>query len=371
METARECNTKKNDGEKNMKMISIFLTFLMILAPTVNAVPIVEVFVDEHTPSDQFIPNFITTSVENGDLELLVWYLDSNSSLHISAATERAQDLEAKRGDIFIQGVYWNKSNENLPSDIDTINIELDVKKGNHSEIILQAKTTLDKELDQTVVVQWLLLKKSVSISEHPIGPTESNVVSYHAWDSNINRTRGAENLWNHRIESETLESWNIENEELIAVVSLVSLESKRIEGSGSSEIFIPASQESERNYATSFLLISSGIIGIILVIQSEKRRQQNMPLIRPSITKRENDGNFDYFIEITTRQALVRDISIDGNSFWRCSSNEIPKEIPPRTTKKIRIRQISKHQKNQPCTIRLEVDGYQRWILDVIFPET
>ena len=95
------------------------------------------------------------------------------------------------------------------------------------------------------------------------------------------------------------------------------------------------------------------------------------MPLIRPSITKRENDGNFDYFIEITTRQALVRDISIDGNSFWRCSSNEIPKEIPPRTTKKIRIRQISKHQKNQPCTIRLEVDGYQRWILDIIFPET
>ena len=123
----------------------------------------------------------------------------------------------------------------------------------------MQAKTTLDKELDQTVVVQWLLLKKSVSISEHPIGPTESNVVSYHAWDSNINRTRGAENLWNHRIESETLESWNIENEELIAVVSLVSLESKRIEGSGSSEIFIPASQESERNHATSFLLISSG----------------------------------------------------------------------------------------------------------------
>ena len=46
VETARECNTKKNDGEKNMKMISIFLTFLMILAPTVNAVPIVEVFVD-------------------------------------------------------------------------------------------------------------------------------------------------------------------------------------------------------------------------------------------------------------------------------------------------------------------------------------
>ena len=96
VETARECNTKKNDGEKNMKMISIFLTFLMILAPTVNAVPIVEVFVDEHTPSDQFIPNFITSSVENGDLELLVWYLDLNSSLHISAATERAQDLEAK-----------------------------------------------------------------------------------------------------------------------------------------------------------------------------------------------------------------------------------------------------------------------------------
>ena len=354
-----------------MRMIGIFLTFFIILSPSVNGVPIVEIFVDENTTSDQNIPNFILSSVENGDLDLLVWYLGSNSPLHISAATERAQDLDAKIGDIFIQGVYWNKSNENLSKDIDNLDIELNVKEGNHSGIILEAKTTLEYELDQTVVLQWLLLKKSVSISEHPIGPAESNVVSYHAWDSNINRTEGAENHWTHRIESETLESWNIENEELIAIVSLISLESKRIEGSGSSEIFTTPSIENERKHATSFLLIFSGIIGSILVIQSEKRRQQNMPLIRPLISKKDNDGNYDYFIEITTRQALVKEITIDGNGFWKCSSNEIPKEIPSRTTTKIRIRKISKQGKNEPCTIRLEVDGYQRWILDIVFPGT
>ena len=76
-------------------------------------------------------------------------------------------------------------------------------------------------------------------------------------------------------------------------------------------------------------------------------------------------------FIEITTRQALVKEITIDGNGFWRCSSSEIPKEIPSRTTKRIKIRQISKKEKNGPCTIRLEVDGYERWVLDIVFPET
>ena len=117
-----------------MKMISIFLTFLMILAPTVNAVPIIEIFVDEKTPSNQNIPQVVVSSIENGDLELLVWYLDSNSSLHITAATERAQDLDAKNGDIFIQGVFWNKSNENLPNDFDNLDIELNIKQGNDNE---------------------------------------------------------------------------------------------------------------------------------------------------------------------------------------------------------------------------------------------
>jgi len=371
VETTRRYNPEKNDGEKHMKKISIFLTFFIILAPVVEAVPIVEIFVDDDTSSKQNIPQFVISSLENGDLELLVWYLDKNSSLHITAATERAEDLDAQNGDIFIQGVFWNKSNENLPIDIGSIDIELNVKHGNDIGIILEAKTTLENELDQTVVLQWLLLKKSVTISEHPLGPTESNVVSYHAWDSNINRTKGAENQWTHQIEPNSLENWDIGNEELIAIVSLISLESKEIQGAGNSEIILYQNQESQKNHATSFMLIFSGIIGSILVIQSEKRRQQDMPLIRPLIVTKNSDTDYDYFIEITTRRALVKDIIIDGNGYWRCSSNEIPKEIPTQTTKKIKIRQISKQGKSEPCTIRLEVDGYERWVLDIAFPET
>ena len=354
-----------------MKKISIILTFFIILAPVVDAVPIVEIFVDENTPSNQNIPQAVISSVENNHLELLVWYLDTESSLHIAAATERAQDLDAEIGDIFIQGVFWNQSNENLPDNIDGFDIELNVEYGNDTGIILEAKATLENELDETVVLQWLLLKKSVTTSEHPIGPTESNVVSYHAWDSNINRTKGAENRWTHQIEPNSLENWNIGNEELIAIVSLVSLESKEIQGSGNSQIFLYQNQKNERNYTTSFLLIFSGILGSILVIQSEKRRQQNMPLIRPLKMRKSSDGDYDYFIEITTRRAMVKEIIIDGNGYWRCSLNNIPKEIPPQTTEKIRIRQISKQEKNEPCTIRLEVDGYERWVLDIVFPET
>ena len=226
-----------------MKRIGIFFLFFIILVPTVDAVPIIEIFVDEKTPSNQNIPQVVVSSIENGDLELLVWYLDTNSSLHITAASERAQDLDAKNGDIFIQGVFWNKSNENLPNDFDNLDIELNIKQGNDNAIILEASTTLENELDQTVVLQWLLLKRSVTTSEHPLGPTESNVVSYHAWDSNINRTKGAENQWTHQIEPNTLESWNIGNEELIAIVSLISLESKEIEGSGSSEVILYQNQ--------------------------------------------------------------------------------------------------------------------------------
>ena len=81
-----------------MKKIGIFLLFFIILAPTVEAVPIIEIFVDEKTPSNQNIPQVVVSSIENGDLELLVWYLDTDSALHITAATERAQDLDAGQG---------------------------------------------------------------------------------------------------------------------------------------------------------------------------------------------------------------------------------------------------------------------------------
>ncbi|MEC7687879.1 MAG: hypothetical protein VX514_02430, partial [Candidatus Thermoplasmatota archaeon] len=144
-----------------MKKISIILTFFIILAPVVDAVPIIEIFVDENTPSNQNIPQAVISSVENNDLELLVWYLDTDSSLHIAAATERAQDLDAQIGDIFIQGVFWNQSDENLPNNIDGFDIELSVEYGYDTGIMLEAKTTLENELDQTVVLQWLLLKKS------------------------------------------------------------------------------------------------------------------------------------------------------------------------------------------------------------------
>ena len=147
-----------------------------------------------------------------------------------------------------------------------------------------------------------------------------------------------------HQIEPNSLENWNIGNEELIAIVSLVSLESKEVKGSGNSQIFLYQNQKNERNYTTSFLLIFRN--SSILVIQSEKRRQQNMPLIRPLIIKKNSDRDYDYFIEITTRRALVKEIMIDGNGYWRCSPNKIPKEIPSQTTEKIKIRQISKQEK-------------------------
>ena len=54
-----------------MKNVAIFLTFFIILVPIVDAVPLVEIFVDENTPSNQNIPEVIVSSVENGDLELL------------------------------------------------------------------------------------------------------------------------------------------------------------------------------------------------------------------------------------------------------------------------------------------------------------
>ncbi len=355
-----------------MRFVGFFLVLCMINIPIIEAVPIVEVFVNGETPSKEILPENIISASENGDLELIVWYTNQNHPLHITAATERAQDLNAQNEDIFIQGVFWDKSNQNFPNDLESINLDVEVKQNDDGSLILKANTTLENELNQTVVLQWLLLKKTVPVSKHPIGPVESNVVSYHSWDSNINRTKGAENQWVHQIDVDALASWNIENEDLIVVVSLISLDSKEVQGSGSSEVTFSQIEQNRKGVAISLLLIFAAIIGSILVIQSERKRQQDMPLIRPLIKNKIKNGEEvgNYFIGITTRKAAIRGISIEGNGFWRCSANEIPQEIPPKTKREIKIRQTTK-EKIGPCTIRLEVDGHERWVLDIMFPES
>jgi len=97
------------------------------------------------------------------------------------------------------------------------------------------------------------------------------------------------------------------------------------------------------------------------------------MPQIRPivkwNMKKKSNDKRPDFFIGIKTGNAAIRNISIEGNGFWRLSTNDIPLEISPNSNLEIKIRQSSQDRFG-PCTIRLEVDGHKRWILDLVFPE-
>ncbi|HJM67143.1 MAG TPA: hypothetical protein QF555_06325 [Candidatus Thalassarchaeaceae archaeon] len=350
--------------------IIILIFFLgLVNAPLTEATPILEVFTDGTMASSDILSEELLCAVEQGEVGLVVWHSNPNSSLHISAASERAGDLGAKSGDVFIQGIQWNMANGSLPTNLKSINITIDVNQGNNGLLILQASTTLEENLSATVVLQWLLLKKNAQISNHPIGPSDSKVVSYHAWDSNVNRSSGAENNWTHQIDTQTLESWNLENEDLIVVASLVSLDSDEIFGSGETDIpFKLQSNENSRDFAISMLLFVTGTIACLIVVFSERRRQKDMPNIRPVFQR--NNEREDFLIDINTGNASIRITSIGGNGYWRYSGKDLPIEIPPNTNREIMIRQTSKNQ-FEPCSIRLEVEGHERWVLDLEFPES
>lgn len=355
--------------KRHISIITLFFITMLIHAPLVNATPLIEVFADETYTSSEILSEEFLDSIEQGKMELIVWHPNENSSLHVSAASERADDLNANIGDVFIQGISWNSSNGSIPTDLNSINITMDIQISNNGLISLQANTTLNEELAPTVVLQWLLLKKEVAISEHPLGPLESKVVSYHAWDSNINRTSGAENSWAHQIDVDTLESWNLKNTDLIATVSLVSLDSNEIFGTESIEI--PELIDSDNNgkdLAISLLLVIAGLAGCLITVLSERRRQKDMPKIRPVIQWK--DERCDYFIEINTGNSSITISSIGGNGFWRYPEKELPLKIPSNSTKEIKIRKTTKN-KSEPCTIRLDVEGHDRWVLDLEFPET
>ena len=107
---------------RHISIITLFFITMLIHAPLVNAAPLIEVFADETVTSSEILSVEFLDSVEQGEMELIVWHPNENSSLHISAASERAEDLNANIGDIFIQGYSWNSSIGSITTDLQSIN---------------------------------------------------------------------------------------------------------------------------------------------------------------------------------------------------------------------------------------------------------
>ncbi len=137
--------------KRYISIITLVFVTTLIHAPLVNATPLIEVFADETFTSSEILSEEFLDSVEQGELELIVWHPNENSSLHISAASERAEDLNANIGDVFIQGISWNSSNRSIPTGINSINISMDIQISNNGLVSLQANTTLSEELMQTL----------------------------------------------------------------------------------------------------------------------------------------------------------------------------------------------------------------------------
>ena len=342
-------------------ILGTFLTLFLI--PTTQAVPLIEVFVPNGDTIHDIVDDAVLEDVQNGEAILVSWHSEEEDPLNILAAEQRAAALNASTGEIRYDGVPLT---ELIQSGHD---IQVHARWTDTGDIVIDAQMQLNETVRDEVIIRWLILHPSIAVSNHPLAPEDLNVVAYHAWTSTFNRSEGADEVWTHIVQPSTLLDWGIEpGENLQVVTNLISMEDHLVHASGIGNVDARVVENSARSTAIASLLMGVGILALVAVFIGEKQRQQSMPKIRPIVTGA--GENTQHRIHVKAGAASVVIDGIEGGKSWRMvARRNLPIQLQPKEEVEIQIRKLRTMEHDEPCTIRMEVDGHDRWMLDLRFP--
>jgi hypothetical protein len=342
-------------------ILSIFLAVLLM--PMVQAAQLIEVFVPNGGTIQDVVDEELLEEVQSSEAILISWHSDNEDPLNILAAEQRAVALNASTGDIRYDGTL-------LAGDIQSgQDIQVHTRWTETGDISIDAQIRLNETIGDEVIIRWLILRPSISVDSHPLAPNDLNVVAYHAWTSTFNRSEGADEVWNHVVQPTTLLEWGIEPGENVRVVtSLISMNDHLVHASGISHLDARVAEKGAKSTATASLIMGIGILSLTAVFIGEKKRQQSMPKIRPIVTG--NGDNIQHRIHVQAGAAGIVIDGIEGGRTWRMvARRNLPIRLEPKEETEIQIRKLRAIEHDDPCTIKMEVDGHDRWILDLRFP--
>ena len=331
----------------------------------VQAMPLIEVFVPDGGTVHDIVDDTHLEEVQNGDAILISWHSEKDDPLYILAAEQRADALNVSSGEIRYDGLA---SEGDIHSGKE---IQVQARWAETGDIVIEAQMQLNETVQDEVIIRWLILHPSAPVSNHPLAPEDLNVVAYHAWTSTFNRSEGADEIWTHVVQPNTLLDWGIEpGDEVRIVTNLISMETRMVHASGIGHLDARVADISARSTATAILLMGIGILALGAVFIGEKNRQQSMPKIRPIVIG--SGDNIQHRIHVQAGASSVVIDGVEGGKSWRMvARRNLPIQLEPNEEVEIPIRKLRAIEHDEPCTIRMEVEGYDRWILDLRFSRT
>ena len=340
------------------------IILMLFLIPTTQAVPLIEVFVANGDTIHDIVDDTVLEDVQSGEAILISWHVDEGDPLNILAAEQRANALNASPSEIRYDGAV--QAEENGAEQ----NIQVNARWAETGDIVIEARMQLNETVQDEVIIRWLILHPSIPVSNHPLAPEDLNVVAYHAWTSTFNRSQGADEVWTHVVQPSTLLDWGIEPGENVRVVtSLISMEDHLIHASGMGHLDARVIQDSARSTSTASLLMGIGLLALVAVFFGEKQRQESMPKIRPIVMGR--GDSLQHRIHVQAGAASVVIDGIEGGKSWRMvARRNLPIQLEPNEEVEIQIRKLRELEHDEPCIIRMEVEGHDRWMLDLRFPK-
>jgi len=347
----------------NIRLCIFSILLAMLLMPMAQAAPLIEVFVPNGETIHDIVDEEILEEGQSGEAILISWHSDEEDPLNILAAEQRAAALNASIGEVRYDGAP-------LAGEVQSgEDIQVHARWTETGDIAIDAQIKLNETVGDEVIIRWLILRPSISVASHPLAPNDLNVVVYHAWTSTFNRSEGADEVWAHVVQPTTLLDWGIEpGEEVRVVTSLISMDDHLVHASGIGHLDAHVVEKGAKSTATASLIMGIGTLALVAVFIGEKRRQQSMPKIRPIVTG--NSDNLQHLIHVQAGAAGIVIDGIEGGRSWRMiARRNLPIRLEPNEEVEIQIRKLRAIEHDDPCTIRMEVDGHDRWVLDLRFP--
>ena len=312
----------------------------------------------------------------------IVWHPTATDPLLFPAATERAEDLNATAGEVYIDGINastpLSASNIPGPNQSATFSITATATRSGamNSGIEVQAEIITYQNASMAAVIQWIILEEMVATDDHPLAARDDFVAIAYRFDTNLNRTASGESDVNIGLTEENLAALGVDasNTGPLSVVTLVrDITTYEVLGATLTTIPDPEppADSSTRLSAILLLLLSVGMA--FWMVLGERSREAAMPRFSAH-TERRSTGGLTYRIIARAGSRGLEVKEVKAEPPWRVGGRGPRFELSPHTEAVHDIRlshsgDSSAYIDDAPLTHwSIEVEGFGSWVIDLRF---
>ncbi len=312
----------------------------------------------------------------------IVWHPSPTDPLLFPAATERAEDLNASAGEVYIDGVNTTTPLKaaNIPGPNQSASFSISAtatRSGTtNSNIEVQAEILTHQNASMAAVIQWIILEELIATGDHPLAARDDFVAIAYRFDTNLNRTASGVSDVNISLTEENLAALGVDasNTGPLSVVALVrDITTYEVLGATLATIPDPKPPADSSTRLSAILLLLLTVAMAFWMVLGERSREAAMPRFSAQ-SERRATGGMSYRIVARAGSRGLEVKEVKATPPWRVGGRGPRFELAPysEAVHDIRLNRSGDTTAaidDAPLTHwSIEVEGFGAWVIDLRF---